>query len=95
VGAFLFVNPRTKRGYRDEFLRRLWKEYSGCNITLYETRPHSTTTDWSGIGPAYDVQKLARRTDMGTTMKYVHVVDGRLKKMVNKGEVMPIKKIKN
>lgn len=93
MGAFLFVNPRTKRGYRDEFLRRLWKQYSGCDITLYEAMRHSTITDWSGIGSAYDVQRLARHTDMRTTMKYIHAVDGRLKKMVNRGEVVPIVKV--
>jgi integrase len=62
-GAFLFVNPATHRGYRPEFLRRLWKQYSGIDITLYEAMRHSTITDWSSSGSAYDVQKLARHTD--------------------------------
>ncbi|MFI5304337.1 MAG: tyrosine-type recombinase/integrase [Nitrospiria bacterium] len=87
-GAFLFINLGTHRGYRDEFLRRLWGKYSRINLTLYEAMRHSTITDWASMGSAYDVQQSARHTDMRTTMKYVHAVDDRLNRMVNRGEVV-------
>lgn len=56
---------------------------------------HSTIINGSEIRLSYDVQKLARHTDMRTIMKYVYAVDGRLKKMVNRGEFVSIEKIKN
>ena len=89
-GVFLFINPVTNRGYRDEFLRRLWKEHSGIEITLYEAMRHSTITDWASHGSAYDVQRGARHTDMRTTMKYVHAADSRLVKMFNRAEAVSI-----
>ena len=48
--GILVINPVTNRGYRDEFLRRLWKEHSGIEITLYEAMRHSTITDWASHG---------------------------------------------
>jgi integrase len=89
--AFLLINPYTKRGYRDEFLRRLWEKNSGINITLYEAMRHSTITDWATMGSAYDLQKMSRHTDIRTTMKYVHAADKQMTKMANRrAEIIPI-----
>lgn len=86
-GAFLFLNPTTHRYYSPEFLRKLWKKHSGIEITLYEAMRHSTISDWAQNAGAYDVQMLARHTDQRTTQKYVHEVDDRLLKIVDKNDV--------
>jgi integrase len=82
-GAFLFTRGKG-RGYRQEFLRRLWRKYSNIEITLYEAMRHSTITDWAESNSPYVVQDLSGHTDIRTTMHYVHLADKRLHEAVNR-----------
>ena len=86
-GAFLFINPKTRKRYSVEFLRKLWRQKSGIDITLYEAMRHSTISDWAKRGGAYEVQMLARHTDQRTTQKYIHEVDDRLLRIVEDRDV--------
>jgi integrase len=81
---FIFINPATKKGYREEFLRRIWKKFSGTDVTLYESMRHSTIIDWVQFANAFDVKKLARHSDIRVTDRYVQAVDTRLRNTVNR-----------
>ena len=85
-GAWLFTHGQGKY-YSVEYLRKIWRKYSGCELTLYEGMRHSTISDWALTGSAFEVQLAARHTDQRTTQKYVHEVGDSLLRLVSKHEV--------
>lgn len=87
---FLLINPETGRGYLPDYLRRLWRKYSRCPLTLYEAMRHSTITDWAEKGAnAYKVQKGARHSDIRTSAKYVHNAMNDILSMMDRDNVIP------
>lgn len=82
---FIFINPVTKRGYRQEFLRRIWKRYSALNITLYEATRHSFCTQiaQSGLCNTLQAKELMRHADIRSTERYFHGSILKLKDIVN------------
>jgi integrase len=90
---FLFINPKTKRCYRQKILNNLWKTYSGTDTVHYEGSRHSSITQLAEAG--YDItaiKELAGHTDIRTTQKYIHRSLGKLREIANnrKGKVYPL-----
>lgn len=90
---FLFINPDTKRCYRQKVLNNLWKTYSRTNTVHYEGSRHSSITQLAEAG--YDItaiKELAGHTDIRTTQKYIHRSLGKLREIANnrKGKVYPL-----
>lgn len=90
---FLFINPDTKRCYRQKILNNLWKTHSGTNTVHYEGSRHSSITQLAEAG--YDItaiKELAGHTDIRTTQKYIHRSLGKLREIANnrKGKVYPL-----
>ncbi|MBF0557119.1 MAG: site-specific integrase, partial [Nitrospirae bacterium] len=94
--AFLFINPRSNRHYTTKRLQKIWEKYSGLDITHYEAARHSFISQLveSDTNPLV-TQKLARHSDIRTTMGYYHASAGKLLSVVNsRGKVVEIKKVK-
>lgn len=81
---FVFINPRTGEGYKPNYLRRIWKKYSGSDLTLYEGMRHSTISDWSRTANAFQVKDLARHSDIRISQRYVHNAMTDLRDVVNR-----------
>jgi len=91
--AFLLINPETKRGYRCEFLRKLWKRCSGLDVTLYEASRHTFCTQIveGGLCNTLQAKQLMRHADIRSTEKYFHGSISKLKDIVNaRGKVIPL-----
>jgi integrase len=88
---FLFINPSTGRGYKPAYLRDLWALHGVKNLTLYEATRHSTITDWSKHGTAFQIKDLARHGDIRTSQKYVHNAMNDLREIVERDNVIPIR----
>jgi integrase len=70
---FAFINPQTKREYRQEFLRRVWRRYAGIDVTLYEGSRHSFCTQIVEDGAKLEEAKLLmRHADIRSTERYFH-----------------------
>jgi len=64
--AFMFINPETGRGYRGEYIRRVWRLLSGTDVTLYEGMRHSFCTQLVEDGASdLEAQELMRHVDPG------------------------------
>lgn len=89
---FLLVNPTTKRGYRQEFLRRKWHAHSKLNITLYEASRHSFCTQIVENGASLlEAKQLMRHSDIRSTERYFHGSIAKMKDIVNKrGKIIPL-----
>ena len=90
---FLFINPTTKRCYRQKILNNLWKTHSGTDTVHYEGSRHSSITQLAEAG--YDItaiKELAGHTDIRTTQKYIHRSIGKLREIANnrKEKVYPL-----
>ncbi len=90
---FLFINPDTKRCYRQKILNNIWKTYSGTDTVHYEGSRHSSLTQLAEAG--YDItaiKELAGHTDIRTTQKYIHRSLGKLREIANnrKGKLYPL-----
>jgi integrase/recombinase XerD len=82
--SFIFINFRTKRPYKPEFLRRLWKKHSGVQVKLYEASRHSFCTQLVEGGTSLsDAQQLMRHADVRSTLRYFHGNISRLRQTVN------------
>ncbi len=82
---YLFINPDTKRCYRQKVLNNLWKAYSGTDTVHYEGSRHSSITQLAEAG--YDItaiKELAGHTDIRTTQKYIHRSLDKLREIANK-----------
>jgi integrase len=91
--SFLFINCETRREYRPEFLRRLWKAYSGVEATLKESMRHSTLSDWANHGAsAFQIKELARHSDIRVSDNYVKNAKQGLYEVVNRKNVLELKR---
>jgi len=74
--AFVFINPRTKRTYSENVLRRLWDDARttvGIDITLYEATRHSLASIAASNGASLlAIKDVLGHTDIRTTLKYAH-----------------------
>ena len=74
--AFVFINPRTKKTYSENVLRRLWKDVRdkmGIDITLYEATRHSLASIAASNGASLTaIKDVLGHTDIRTTLKYAH-----------------------
>lgn len=93
---FLFINPQTGRGYRYEFLSKLWRKHAGIDITLYEATRHSYCTQIAEMGiNTLQARGLMRHADVRSTQKYFHVKIKKLRDVVNnRGRVTLIQSTK-
>lgn len=81
---FLFINPKTKRCYRQKVLNNIWKAYSGTGTVYYEGSRHSSITQLAEAG--YDItaiKELAGHADIRTTQKYIHRSLDKLRAIAN------------
>jgi integrase len=90
---FLFINPESGRGYRAAALRRYWNVYSGSGVCVHEGIRHSTISDWSRHANAFQVKELARHSDIKVSQEYVHNALTDLRDIVNRDNVIEIKKV--
>lgn len=91
---FIFDNPTTQGPYKPEFMRRLWKKYSGTETMLKEAMRHSTLSDWANHGAsAFQIKELARHSDIRVSDNYVKNAKQGLYDIVNR-KVVPIGKKK-
>lgn len=83
--SFIFINPKTKRPYKQEFLRRLWREFSKVDVTLYEASRHSFCTQIAegGLCNTLQAKQLMRHADIRSTERYFHGSLSTLKEIVN------------
>ena len=83
--GFIFINPETRRPYKPEFLRRLWRKYSKLEVTLYEASRHSFCTQIAegGLCNTLQAKQLMRHADIRSTERYFHGTSSRLKEIVN------------
>jgi integrase len=95
-GAFLLTWGNGK-GYKPEWVRKLWRKYSGVENTCEEAMRHSTLTDLADMGAnAYVIQEVAGHKDIRTSQAYVKSTESRLKDALNKrarkAEIIELKK---
>jgi site-specific recombinase XerD len=84
LSAFLFTWGRG-RGYKLEFMRKIWRRYSEAEVTCEEAMRHSTLTDLADQGAsAYDIQDIAGHKDIRTSQHYVKTSAHRLRDLINK-----------
>ena len=82
-GAFLLT--WNGRGYKPEWVRKLWRKYSGVENTCEEAMRHSTLSDLADQGAnAYVIQDIAGHKDIRTSQAYVKSTENRLKDVLNK-----------
>jgi len=91
--SYLFVNPKTRTRYSVKAPNRIWKKYTGINVTYYEGSRHSFCTQLVDNGAdVLQARELMRHTDVRTTQKYYHGNMTRLKNLVNRrGKVIELK----
>jgi len=91
---FVFTNPETKGGYKYKFIYRIWKQYSGTDLDLYEGTRHSFCTQIVEEGASeMQAQSLMRHADGRSTKRYFHPTDERMKSLVNRrGKVVELRK---
>jgi integrase len=60
---FLFINPVTGRGYRPEFVRRVWRKLGKSPVKFHEGTRHSFCTQIVETGAdVFSAQQLMRHT---------------------------------
>jgi integrase len=83
--AFLFINPRTSRGYTLKTLDNIWAKHTRRAITFYEASRHSFCTQVAESGAnLFQAKDLMRHKDMRSTEKYFHGATDKLKEIVNR-----------
>jgi integrase len=89
--SFIFINSETRRPYKPEFLRRLWRKYSKIEVTLYEASRHSFCTQIAegGLCNTLQAKRLMRHADIRSTERYFHGNLSKLQDIVNqRGKVI-------
>ena len=85
--SFVFRNPVTRRGYRYEFLQRVWRAHAGISAGIYEATRHSYCSQLAesdeGLSPKH-LQALMGHADLRSTMKYVHPSEDKLRAALNR-----------
>ena len=89
---FLFVNPRTGKGYKYKALYKAWKSATGNNIGIYEATRHSFCTQIVPLTDPYTAQRLMRHKDKRSTDNYYHEFSETLIDVVQRKNVAPLKK---
>jgi integrase len=69
---WLLICPATKRRYSVKAPNRIWKKYTGLDVTYYEASRHSLATQLAGVMDAYDLALVFGWSDIRTPQKYVH-----------------------
>lgn len=84
IEEFLFINPITVRGYRTEFLRKMWKKYSGVPYHNYANR-HALATQLIEQGAGeLEVMQLMGHKDIRSTRSYYHPTSDRQRELLDK-----------
>lgn len=89
LNDFLFINPDTKRPYRQKILNNLSQDAFG--ISMHDACRHSFCSqlaEMENVSIA-EIQRLARHADPRTTMKYIETRTSRLKGIVNRRRTVP------
>ena len=91
---FVFLNPSTGKGYKTEFLRRIWRDNAKSGVTLYEAMRHSFATQIiEGGADLATAQTLLRHADIRSTQAYFHSNVTKLSDIVNtRGRVVKLRK---
>ena len=88
--TFVFINSVTKRGYRQEFIRRVWVKYSKSGVDLYSATRHTFCTQIVEMGASeIEAQGLMGHKDGRSTRRYFHPTNKRQREYVNnRGKVI-------
>lgn len=82
-GQFLFINPRTNRGYYPKAVWYEWRQHSGVDVDLYSATRHSFATQLIQDNDVTMVKELMGHSDIRTTEKYLHMKVTKLTDIVN------------
>ena len=80
---FLFINPRTGKGFLPKVLWYQWNKHSSLDVCLYEGTRHSFGSQLIQNNDVTQVQALMGHADIRTTMKYLHLRMDKLSDVVN------------
>jgi integrase len=93
-GAFLFT-LENGHGYLPDYMRKIWRKYSGVPNTCEESMRHSALSDFADLGAnAYEIKEIAGHKDIRTSQHYVQSSADRLRDIVNRRERATVKQIK-
>jgi integrase len=83
---WLFTNPSTGKGYKPDYVsNKLWKKYSGMDVTFYEASRHSFITQMIGAGvPEPLVQAIVGHKSVTSTQHYKHFTVEHLLPLINR-----------
>lgn len=90
---FLFLNPRTGRGYKYKALYKAWVTATGNDIHLYEATRHSFCTQIVPLADRFTAQRLMRHADQRSTEGYYHEFSETLVNVVQRNDVVELKKV--
>lgn len=94
---FIFINPITGKGYKCEFLRKLWREHATVDEDLYSSTRHSLASQLAEQGvPEKALQEILGHKDARSTKAYIHPTENRKRGYLDsrKGNVIDLKKHK-
>lgn len=80
---FMFINPNTNKNYLSDTLWKIWRQYSGASVCLYEATRHSFGTQLIEQADVSVVKELMGHSSIKTTEKYLHMKVEKLKDVVN------------
>ncbi len=80
---FLFINPNTNKNYLSDTLWKIWRQFSGTDICLYEATRHSFGSQLIEKADVSVVKELMGHSSIKTTEKYLHMKVEKLKNVVN------------
>jgi integrase len=92
---FIFINPVTGKGYRCEFLRKLWRTHTTVEEDLYSSTRHSLASQLADEGvPERALQEILGHKDARSTKAYIHPTENRKREYLDNrgGKVIEIKK---
>ena len=89
---FLFINPRTKRGYYPKALWYIWEQHSGLDIDLYSATRHSFASQLIQNNDISIIKELMGHSDIRTTQNYLHMRIANLTEAVNSRKVLRLVK---
>lgn len=91
---FVFINPLTLRGYKTEFLRKLWKKFAGIPYQNYSNR-HALATRLAETGAGeLEVMQLMGHADIRSTRHYFQPTADRQRELLdgrNKEKLVDLK----
>ena len=93
-GRFIFINVATGKGYKCEFLRKLWRKHATVEEDLYSSTRHSLASQLADEGvPEKALQEILGHKDPRSTKAYIHPTESRKKEYLDRrgGKVISIK----